>query len=80
MKQDLPVHFVTGVQKRDRAQAVLLAAADRRIEEVARGLVKLTEGFREIDFHQLEDSIPPEVWDGLVQAMVEYRRKELVGR
>lgn len=72
--------FVAGAKKQERARAALLAAASRDVKETVDALARLVDGFHPIDFRQLEDHIPPEVWDGLMQALAEYLRKETVGR
>ena len=72
--------FVSADEKRMRAQFVLAAMTDRDLKETAAALVKLVEGFGKLDFQQLEDAIPDEVWDGLVLAMADYRRRELTGQ
>lgn len=72
--------FVTGAEKQARARLAILAAASRDVKEIADALARLVDGFRPIDFRQLEDHIPPEVWDGLMQALADYLRKETVGR
>lgn len=72
--------FVSATDKQVRARFALLAVAGRDVKETLDALTKLTAGFQRLDFQQLEDHIPPEVWDGLMRALASYLRQETVGR